>query len=234
MLTGQYDVFISHAGPQKNFALWVRSHIRICGYLAFVDERDLRCEPVAGVNAALYPHALPGGPCGAVIVHLDSTACRRWISHDTQPFHLRRYGGHAPAAMEHALRGASAVLVIMTRDFLRSKYCLEELRWACDQMQRGRQPLSIIPIFYHDQDPRVGFGVNAFERSALTELLRQQHAAASDRQRTQWLEALLLLAKRTGIRQDSTGRCVPQLAGRHRPLISMTIRAGGVLPLASW
>ena len=39
----RYDVFISHAGAQKDFALWVRSHIRICGYQAFVDERDLRC-----------------------------------------------------------------------------------------------------------------------------------------------------------------------------------------------
>ena len=39
---GQYHVFISHAGPQKDFALWVRSHVRICGYRAFVDERDLR------------------------------------------------------------------------------------------------------------------------------------------------------------------------------------------------
>ena len=41
---GQYNVFISHARAQKDFALWVRSHVRICGYRAFVDERDLRCE----------------------------------------------------------------------------------------------------------------------------------------------------------------------------------------------
>ena len=34
---GRYDVFISHAGRQKDFALWVRSHVRICGYRAFVD-----------------------------------------------------------------------------------------------------------------------------------------------------------------------------------------------------
>jgi hypothetical protein len=39
---GRYNVFISHAGAQKDFALWVRSHVRICGYRAFVDERDLR------------------------------------------------------------------------------------------------------------------------------------------------------------------------------------------------
>ena len=39
----RYDVFISHAGAQKHFALWVRSNIRVCGYRAFVDERDLQC-----------------------------------------------------------------------------------------------------------------------------------------------------------------------------------------------
>jgi hypothetical protein len=39
---GQFSVFISHAGAQKHFALWVRSHVRICGYRAFVDERDLK------------------------------------------------------------------------------------------------------------------------------------------------------------------------------------------------
>jgi hypothetical protein len=39
---GQYDVFISHAGQQKDIALWIRSHVRICGYRVFVDERDLR------------------------------------------------------------------------------------------------------------------------------------------------------------------------------------------------
>jgi hypothetical protein len=41
----RFNVFISHAGPQKNFALWIRSHVRICGYRAFVDERDLQCDP---------------------------------------------------------------------------------------------------------------------------------------------------------------------------------------------
>ena len=42
---GRYNVFISHARAQKHFALWVRSHVRICGYRAFVDERDLGCDP---------------------------------------------------------------------------------------------------------------------------------------------------------------------------------------------
>jgi hypothetical protein len=45
----RYTVFISHAGAQKNFALWVRNHIRVGGYQAFVDERDLRCGFLAPV-----------------------------------------------------------------------------------------------------------------------------------------------------------------------------------------
>ena len=117
--------------------------------------------------------------------------------------------------MEQALRGASAVLVIMTRDFLRSSYCLEELQWACDETQRNRQsarPLAIVPIFYHEEDPGIGFGVDCLERNALTELLRQQHAAASEQARGLWLEALLLLSNLTGIRQDSTGTL--ELVGR--------------------
>ena len=39
----RFTVFISHAGAQKNFALWVRSHVRVGGYQAFVDECDLQC-----------------------------------------------------------------------------------------------------------------------------------------------------------------------------------------------
>ena len=52
-MRGKYNVFISHAGAQKDFALWVRSHIRICGYRAFVDERALRCGPARARCPAL-------------------------------------------------------------------------------------------------------------------------------------------------------------------------------------
>ena len=38
----QERVFISHAGPQKGFALHVRSRLRDAGVSAFVDERDLQ------------------------------------------------------------------------------------------------------------------------------------------------------------------------------------------------
>ncbi len=72
---GQYNVFISHAGPQKNFALWIRSHVRICGYRAFVDERDLRC----GSCTSLPGCSLAVGRCVCADVSLAcvvvSTPC---------------------------------------------------------------------------------------------------------------------------------------------------------------
>ncbi len=121
------------------------------------------------------------------------------------------------------MRGASVVLVVVTTDFLRSKFCLEELHWACDEMQRrGNQtqqgqkqadPFMLVPVFYQDQDPLIGFGVDKLQMDSLTKLLRQRHAAASAAHRAQWLDALLVLKQRTGVRQDSTVRCarVPQI-----------------------
>ena len=120
--------------------------------------------------------------------------------------------------MEAALRGASVVLFVVTKNFLRSKFCLQELQWACDHMQRQRQQaqqgqqdtgaLTLVPIFYHDQDSAYGFGIDSFQRGKLDDLLREYHAAVSPAVRAPWLDALLILSKRTGIRQDSTGRCV--------------------------
>jgi hypothetical protein len=119
--------------------------------------------------------------------------------------------------MELALRGASVVLVVVTTNFVRSKFCLQELHWALDETQRRSQqaqqgwqplgPLEVVPIFYHDQDPTVGFGVNSFKRSALQLMMDEHHAAASSAERAPWLDALMVLSERKGIRQDSVGRC---------------------------
>ena len=134
-------------------------------------------------------------------------------------WHACRPGDNAPGEMEIALRGASIVLVVVTRDFMRSKHCLDELHWACDEMQRrsqqvqqGQQPavaLMLVPVFYHDQDEIIGFGVDRFERKKLHDLLCKHHNAdsgCSTADRAQWLDALMILAKRTGIRQDSMAR----------------------------
>lgn len=128
-----------------------------------------------------------------------------------------RYGDHAPAEMESALRTASVVLVIVTRDFIRSRYCLEELNWAFEGQQRQAQPQHssvgtsrapiVAPLFYHDQDRAMGFGVDAFHETALRSLLWQRHWWTSTSiERTRWLRSLLLLKEQAGIRQDSAPR----------------------------
>ena len=213
---GRYDVFISHAGAQKDFALWVRSHVRICGYRAFVDERDLQC--VRACSSFMYHIPAFVRDLFAVRYHAgfvknveDDPCARRTHAGMCCP---SRYGDHAPREMETALRNASVVLVVVSVNFLRSKFCLEELQWACGELEerslQGQQPCAafmLVPIFYHDRDPAIGFGIDSFQRSTLQELLRCHHPAASKSQREQWLDALLVLAERTGIRQDSTGRC---------------------------
>ncbi len=115
------------------------------------------------------------------------------------------------------MRGASVVLVVITTDFLRSKTCLEELQCACVEMQRrngqtqqGQQPADpfmLVPVFYQDQDPIIGFGVDSLQQGVLTKLLRRHHAAASTADRSQWVNALLSLKQRTGVRQNSAARC---------------------------
>ena len=82
MLTGQYDVFISHAGPQKDFALWVRSHIRTCGYMAFVDEPDLRCGPASTLACVA---------CTALLLlyrTIHNNICRRSAARFHKPPHV--------------------------------------------------------------------------------------------------------------------------------------------------
>ncbi len=211
---GRYNVFISHAGEQKDVALWVRSHVRICGYWAFVDERYLRC---AASVLFWCPRTSSWKRCVLVSV---ASLIRSWQAH---AFCVHcRYGDVAPAEMASALRGASVVLFVVTKNVLCSKYCREELHWACEEMQRrsrqaqqGQEPagsLTLVPVFYHAQDPIVGFGVDTFQSSELDALLREHHAAASPAKRIQWLAALMIVSKRTGIRQHSVGSCAQRYA----------------------
>jgi hypothetical protein len=117
--------------------------------------------------------------------------------------------------MESALRTASVVLLVITRDFMRSRYCMEELGWACDELKRQSQPqqrppgaalpLIIAPIFYHEQDPVVGFGVDAFSEAAIRR--QWQHlSTATNAESSQWVKNLLRIKQQTGIRQDSAAR----------------------------
>ena len=205
--------------------------------------RTLRCGSAATSASAATGRSLTSVTCGAPFravvrpLYLESGVCPGLVMYvctlsllvlrraKCVHMHLScRYGDHAPAGMEAALRGANVVIVIVTADFLRGRYCLEELQWACDEAQRRRRhpqpgqepagPFPLIPIFYHDQDHIIGLGVDSMQRNTLQKLLRQHHAAASAANRAAWLDALLVLAKKTGLRQDSTGRCGAQQLAR--------------------
>ncbi len=160
----RYDVFICHAGPQKDgFAVWLQKELRISGRRAFLDEPDLQ------------------------------------------------YGNDAPAVMETALRTASVVVAVITKDFLRSKCCLRELVWACDEhrrpQQEGQQPLGILPVFYRSREADIGFGPDRFKDApALRRQLDMYHGDAGEAEREDWLHALLFVSTQTGARQDSVGR----------------------------
>ena len=123
-----------------------------------------------------------------------------------------RYGDDAPLVMETALRTASVVVAIITQQSVRSEFCLQELVWAFDQRARqrrqGQRPLSIFPIFYRHLDTSIGFGPGACQdTAAVRQRLRTDHPDASDAEREPWLQALQMVSKLTGIRQDSVGRC---------------------------
>ena len=135
--TRTYDVFISHAGPQKaSFAAWLQRELQRRGVSTFLDERSLRL------------------------------------------------GDAADAEMESALRGCSIVVAVLTADFLRSSYCMQELHWALHsaqphpvqpgnpsarqpaagsatqqlpdtkqtEQQCSREPPLVLPVFYHTSD----------------------------------------------------------------------------------
>jgi TIR domain len=84
-----YDVFISHAGPQKgNFAAWLRRELQRHGISAFLDEGSLRLGDAA---AAETEAALRS--CSIVVVVLTpdfvrSSDCMEelhWALHPSQP-----------------------------------------------------------------------------------------------------------------------------------------------------
>jgi TIR domain len=112
-----YDVFISHAGPQKaTFAVWLRRELRRHGVNAFLDEASLRLGDAAG------------------------------------------------AEMEAALRSCSIVVVVLTSDFVRSAYCMEELHWA------------LHPAQPHPTQPRQSAGPATLQPAAGS--VRQQDASS--------------------------------------------------------
>jgi TIR domain len=186
-----YDVFISHAGPQKaNFAVGLRRELRRHGISAFLDEANLRL------------------------------------------------GDAADAEMEAALRSCSIVMVVLTLDFVRSSYCMEELHWALHPTQQhpaqlptsaapatlqpaagtamqleaqlhhpaqqcSKQPLLLLPVFYHTSD------LEALQQDVQRQLAKAGGGgtSAAELQRLQQAtKDLAALCRYTGNRLDSQGK----------------------------
>jgi len=102
---GEYayeDVFISHAGQQKDcFAVHLQRELQRHGISAFLDERDIK------------------------------------------------RGQHSASRMKAACIGAKLVIFVVTHDFLRSSYCLDELRWVLgEREQRGGCLPEILTVLY--------------------------------------------------------------------------------------
>ena len=83
-----YDVFISHAGPQKaNFAVWLQRELQRHGVSAFLDERSLRLGDAAGPEMEAAVRS-----CSIVVIVLTpdfvrSSYCMRelhWALHPSQ------------------------------------------------------------------------------------------------------------------------------------------------------
>lgn len=95
------DVFISHAGQQREFAVQLRRDLQRHGISAFVDERDIMLDPPSDCSVR--------DPC---------------IS-------------------------AKLVIFVVTRQFLQSTRCLDELRWALAQREHGKGCLpEILTVLY--------------------------------------------------------------------------------------
>ena len=178
-----YDVFISHAGPQKQtIAASLQKDLRARGISTFLDETSLRPGDAADVE------------------------------------------------MEAALRSCSIVVFVLTHDFLRSSYCMEELHWAlhpteshpplhesaaehaaagstaCQPahsprvtVQRSKEPV-LLPVFYHTSNIA---GLQQEMQRLIDESVSSGQPSAVLQQGGVDLAAL---CKITGIREDSQGK----------------------------
>jgi TIR domain len=178
-----YDVFISHAGPQKQtIAASLQAELHRRGVSTFLDETSLRP------------------------------------------------GDDADAEMEAALRSCSFVVFVLTPDFLRSSYCMEELHWALHPteshpplhesaskqaaagsaahqparlqrvtVQRSKE-LVLLPVFYHTSNIP---GLQQ-QMQRLIDEAKSSGAPLADLQQAGI--DLAALCRITGIREDSQGK----------------------------
>ena len=219
----RYDVFIINASQQNDFAAWIRNHVRSCGYHSYINEHNLRCERSYTV---LSTHCKPTDVMSWLMFWSHLRCLRRpqrmsWSSPLQRLTHVCcmscRHGDDDPVKREAALRTSSVVLVVVTRDLIRTSSCMEELSWAYDEQSRQAQQQQrqlrasrasvIVPIFYHGPNGAVDPGMNYLREAASRSLLLILYwRTASRAERTRWHRNLLLLSQRPGIKREAAPR----------------------------
>ncbi|KAK9811841.1 hypothetical protein WJX72_011067 [[Myrmecia] bisecta] len=105
--------------------------------------------------------------------------------------HSLRLGDAADSIMEGAVRSAQIFICVLTPDYLRKRWTMQELRWALDQQQQpqqGRQ-LIIMPLFY---------GIDVDELKGHEALLQQHHPDHWQ----QYAADLAAVGRTMGLRKD--------------------------------
>jgi TIR domain len=184
-----YDVFISHAGPQKaNFAVWLRRELRRHGISAFLDEVSLRLGDAAGPEMEA---ALRG--CSIVVIVLTSDFVRsaycmkelHWALHPDEPHPAQLQQSAGSATQQPAAGGAPQQDVLLHQA----------------TQQRSKQPPLLLPVFYQTSDMEAlqqqlqqHTAAEAHKRGASTAELQQAHTD------------LAAVYEFTGNRLDSQGK----------------------------
>ncbi|KAK9811517.1 hypothetical protein WJX72_005148 [[Myrmecia] bisecta] len=105
--------------------------------------------------------------------------------------HSLHLGDDADSVMEGAVRSSQICICVLTPDYLRKRWTMQELRWALNQQQQpqqGRQ-LTIMPLFY---------GIDIDELKGHEALLRQHHPNRWQ----QYAADLAAVGRITGLRKD--------------------------------
>ena len=114
-----------------------------------------------------------------------------------------------------------AVVFVLTQQFLRSKFCLMELRWALHQRQTQLHAASsqrsasgvlrLVPLFYRSNESDVGLPLWDKRRwgpGSICNMLKRYHSNANAAQLRQWTQDLMLLSLLAGLdRTPSESRC---------------------------
>jgi TIR domain len=184
-----YDVFISHAGPQKaNFAVWLQRELRRRGISAFLDETSLRlCDAAdAEMEAAVRS-------CSIVVFVLT-----RDFVHSS--YCLRELRWALDAAQSHPVQLQQSASLQPAADSTPQQEALSRR----STQQRSKQPL-LLPVFYHTSE------IDALQQDVECQIAEARKGSKSPGELQQLQQAgndLGALCGFVGDRLDSHDKCV--------------------------